>query len=270
MVTARWAGCPAASAPSRRYSSLTRKAGTVVGEVAALPAGAPVAAQGGSAGRRGALTQGPRVATWALAAEGAGRVEAGATVAAGPARPALVHVAPAAAALEAGWAGAQVAAVGAHGAAGAMGTRAAEAGVWQGAVGACRGTRKGEPRPTTPLPAFSSLPDPPFTSEAPGTAAGKPGGPRHHRALADTTASTGAGMAGVFQLTPFTHPAWWAPADRHDLVGKVRAEQPKTQRRHTRQTRSAQVNKHTHSFIGLGLGLGLGLRLGLVLVLGLG
>lgn len=65
-----------------------------------------------------------------------------------------------------------------------MGTGAAEAGVWQGAVGA---------------------------SEAPGTAAGKPGSPCHHRALADTTASTGARMAGVFQLTPFTHPAWWAP-----------------------------------------------------------
>lgn len=157
MVTARRAGCPAASAASPGYSSLTRKAGTVVGEVAALPAGAPVAAQGGSAGRRGALTQGPRVATWALAAEGAGRVEAGATVAAGRAHPALVHVAPAAAALEAGWAGAQVAAVGAHGAAGTMGTRAAEAGVWQGAVGACQ-----EPGRVSPGRSHPCLPSAPF------------------------------------------------------------------------------------------------------------
>ena len=67
-------------------------------------------------------------------------------------------------------------------------------------------------------------------------------------------------MAGVFQLTPFTHPAWWAPADRHDLVGKVRAEQPKTQRRHTRQTRSAQVNKHTHSFIHVTVSLSIPTR----------
>ena len=61
-----------------------------------------------------ALTQWPGVATWALAAEGARRVEAGATMAAGPTHPALIYITPAAAALVAGWAGAQVAAIGAH------------------------------------------------------------------------------------------------------------------------------------------------------------
>lgn len=91
-----------------------RKAGTVIGEVATLSAGAPITARGGSTGHRGALTQWPSVATWALAAERARRVEAGATMAAGPAHPALIYITPAAAALVAGWAGAQVAAIGAH------------------------------------------------------------------------------------------------------------------------------------------------------------
>lgn len=110
---------------------LTGQAGTVVGQLAALPAGPPVAAGRGGAGHGGALTQGPREAPWALAVEGPWSVEAGATMAAGPAHPALVHVASAAAALVAGRAGADEAAVGGHGAAGTVGTRAAEAGVWQ-------------------------------------------------------------------------------------------------------------------------------------------
>lgn len=52
-------------------------------------------------------------------------------MAAGPAHPALIHIASAAAALVARRAGADVAAVGPHRAAGPVGTGAAEAGVWQ-------------------------------------------------------------------------------------------------------------------------------------------
>lgn len=146
--------------PPPGYSSLTRKAGTVIGEVAALSTGAPVTARGGSTGRHGALTQWPGVATWALAAEGARRVEAGATMAAGPTHPAFIYITPAAAALVAGWAGAQVAAIGAHRAAGTMGTGAAEAGVWQGAVGACQEPETvspGRPHPCLPSAPFQTL-----------------------------------------------------------------------------------------------------------------
>lgn len=135
MVTARLASGPCTPATSPGHSSLTRKAGAVIGEIATLSTCAPVTARRGGAGHRSVLTQWPRVASWALAAEGTGRVEAGATMAAGPSHPALIHIASAAAALVARWAGADVAAIGPHRAAGTMGTGTAEAGVWQGAVG---------------------------------------------------------------------------------------------------------------------------------------
>lgn len=136
MVTARPACClsPPAASPGNG-TLLTRKAGAVVGEVATLSACAPVSARRGGAGHRGLLAQRPGVARWALAAEGARRVEAGATMAARPSHPALIHVAAAAAALVARRAGAEVAAIGPHGAAGTVGTGAAEARVRQGAVG---------------------------------------------------------------------------------------------------------------------------------------
>lgn len=162
MVIARLACCPPTSAASLRYSSLTRKAGTVVGEVATLSTGAPVTARRGGTGHQGALTQWPCVASWALAAEGARCVETGATMAAGSAHPALIHVASAAAALVARWAGADVAAIGPHRAAGTMGTGAAEAGVWQGAVWAWTEPERVSLGLTTPLPAPGSLPDPPL------------------------------------------------------------------------------------------------------------
>lgn len=81
------------------------------------------------------------------------------------AHPALIHVTSAAAALVARWAGTDVATIRPHRAAGTMGTGAAEAGVRQGAVRASEPTR---------------------------TAAGEAGGACYHRALADTSASTGA------------------------------------------------------------------------------
>lgn len=165
-----------------------REAGTVVSGVTTLSTGAPIAAWRWGAGRgRRAGTQWPRVARGTLAAKGSRRVEAGAPMAAWPAQPAFVHVVPAAAALVARRAGADEATVGPHGAARTMGARAAETGVWQGAVGA---------------------------SEATGASAGEAGSARHHRALANSPAGTGARVARIFQLAPFPHPAWWAQASR--------------------------------------------------------
>lgn len=60
---------------------------------------------------------------------------------------------------------------------------------------------------------------PSLTSEPTGTAAVELGSACYHRALADTAASTGARMAGIFQLAPLTHPAWWAPVGRDSSVG---------------------------------------------------
>lgn len=135
MVTAGLACCLSAPAASPGNSSLTREAGAVVGEIATLSTCAPVSARRGGAGHCGVLTQWPRVAGGALAAEGPGRVEAGATMAARPSHAALIHIASAAAALVAGRAGAEVPAIGSHRAASTVATGAAEAGVRQGAVG---------------------------------------------------------------------------------------------------------------------------------------
>lgn len=162
MVTARLASCPCApAAPPPGHSSLTRKAGAVIGEIATLSACAPVTARRGGTGHGRILTQWPRVASWALAAEGTGRVEAGAAVAAGPWHPALIHITSAAAALVARRAGADVAAIGPHRAAGPMGTRAAEAGVRQGAVGTWRDQERvslGSSHPCLPRAPLQTIP----------------------------------------------------------------------------------------------------------------
>lgn len=77
------------------------------------------------------------------------------------AHPALIHVTSAAAALVARWAGTDVATIRPHRAAGTMGTGAAEAGVRQGAVRACRDQERvslGRPHPCPPRAPLQILP----------------------------------------------------------------------------------------------------------------
>ena len=111
----------------------TWQTSTFVGVVAGLAAGAPVEALGGGAGQGGHLAGAPAVPRDALAAEGAVRVHAQASVEAQAGLAALVDVAATVPALEPGRAGAVVLAI-PVGTAGTVGTGAGGTRVDEGAV----------------------------------------------------------------------------------------------------------------------------------------